>query len=641
MLPVVAIAVPPAPIVIPLRPAVVAAPAPDIAPESGAIPQFSEPQRQSKPAELAVVEAEPIEKVEATERSVTTRSLPSPLAEELGEAGNGSDRAIVLPDVPVATLSPTFSSETRSSETRSFEKLAVSQNAPSLLLEEAAGTPAETMMQVTSVSELSDVQPTDWAFGALQSMVERYGCIVGYPNRTYGGNRPLSRYEFAAGLNACITRVEELLAGSSGAYYASKEDLATLAKLQQEFSAELALLRGRVDSLEARTAQVERQQFSTTVLLGGQVIFGLATAAGGEPPGLGETKPILTSLAQLQLVSSFTGRDLLRTVFTAGNFGNEGFVNRRSLNTYMAFLSYQNDNGNQLELSSLEYRFAVGDRLVLSLQPVGFSLSSVLSPNSSYTDAATGAVSRFAAMPPYLRIGNLDAGAGLDWLLSDKWRVQFAYGARNANQSNEGVLRSNHQAFGLQLLHKPNTDFVLGLAYINGYASDGRLDTFTGSQNADISGGFDAPAKIHALSLSMRWRVAPRITLGAWGGLALTDATFGRVFDAIFDRDIDLEDIGSVTLSSTYLVSLGIEDPFGRKGDQLVVLVGQPPKLNVGVLVERERDPGTSIHIETFYRFRLTDRISISPGVFYVTDPGHIPRNNSIFVGTIRASFNF
>jgi len=39
--------------------------------------------------------------------------------------------------------------------------------------------------QVTSVSQLSDVQPTDWAFQALQSLVERYGCVTGYPDGTF------------------------------------------------------------------------------------------------------------------------------------------------------------------------------------------------------------------------------------------------------------------------------------------------------------------------------------------------------------------------------------------------------------------------------------------------------------------------
>jgi hypothetical protein len=60
--------------------------------------------------------------------------------------------------------------------------------------------------QVTSVSQLSDVSPTDWAFQALQSLVERYGCIAGYPDGTFRGNRAMTRYEFAAGLNACLDK---------------------------------------------------------------------------------------------------------------------------------------------------------------------------------------------------------------------------------------------------------------------------------------------------------------------------------------------------------------------------------------------------------------------------------------------------
>ena len=107
-------------------------------------------------------------------------------------------------------------------------------------------TQDNSMSQVTSVSQFSDVQPTDWAFQALQSLVERYGCIAGYPNSTYRGNRALTRYEFAAGLNACLDRVNELIATAT-ADLVTKQDLATLQRLQEEFSAELATLRGRVD----------------------------------------------------------------------------------------------------------------------------------------------------------------------------------------------------------------------------------------------------------------------------------------------------------------------------------------------------------------------------------------------------------
>ena len=49
-------------------------------------------------------------------------------------------------------------------------------------------TEFSSLAQINSVSSLSDVQ-TDWAYEALRSLVERYGCIVGYPDQTYRGNR--------------------------------------------------------------------------------------------------------------------------------------------------------------------------------------------------------------------------------------------------------------------------------------------------------------------------------------------------------------------------------------------------------------------------------------------------------------------
>lgn len=91
-------------------------------------------------------------------------------------------------------------------------------------------------------------------------MVERYGCIAGYPDGTFRGNRALTRYEFAAGLNACLDRVNELIATAT-ADTVNKQDLATLQKLQEDFGAELASLRGRVDTLEAATAELEANHF--------------------------------------------------------------------------------------------------------------------------------------------------------------------------------------------------------------------------------------------------------------------------------------------------------------------------------------------------------------------------------------------
>src|ERR687885_445288 len=81
----------------------------------------------------------------------------------------------------------------------------------------------DSMSQVTNVTQLRDVSPGDWAFEALRSLVERYGCIAGYPDGTYRGNRSTSRYEFAAGLNACLQQIEKLIA-SGTANFVTKED---------------------------------------------------------------------------------------------------------------------------------------------------------------------------------------------------------------------------------------------------------------------------------------------------------------------------------------------------------------------------------------------------------------------------------
>lgn len=178
------------------------------------------------------------------------------------------------------------------------------------------------LAQVTSVSELSDVAPTDWAFTALQRLVEEYGCIEGYPDRTFRGNRAMTRYEFSAGLNACLDVLLSVISPDS-------PDFATLAALQQEFRSELNDLQRDLDFLEADVAELQANQFSTTTRLFGQVIFGLQ----GRGPNRVDFFPVdgtpdfddpgtavntITS-AQLSLVSQLSPRGLLLTGLQAGS----------------------------------------------------------------------------------------------------------------------------------------------------------------------------------------------------------------------------------------------------------------------------------------------------------------------------------
>ncbi|MGL5880080.1 MAG: iron uptake porin, partial [Xenococcaceae cyanobacterium] len=364
--------------------------------------------------------------------------------------------------------------------------------------------------QITNVSQLRDVAPGDWAYEALQGLVERYGCIAGYSNGTFKGKQPLNRYEFAAGLNACLQQIERLVASNQSVL---GEDLAKIQKLSEEFQAELATLSSKVDNLESRTAFLEDHQFSTTTILNGEVIFGVAFAGGGDPPGgcrlledIGdrnnnrevdcinredpENNVVLSNLTRLGLQTSFSGKDRLRTYLTTGNFDNGGYTNAESLNTYMARLSYQADLDNQVILDLLEYRVPIlDDKVVVSVIPFGFSLSNVLSANSPFFDTGRGAISSFGEASPIFKIGGvLDAGAGVDWLISKQFRLQLAYGTANSSSPEEGIFGADRSSLGVQLLAQPSENFTTGITYVNAYSSDGTLGTFTGSVNAETLG---------------------------------------------------------------------------------------------------------------------------------------------------------
>ncbi len=83
--------------------------------------------------------------------------------------------------------------------------------------------------QVTSISQFQDVYPTDWAYQALSNLIERYGCVAGYPSGSYLGNRAMTRFEAAALLNACLDRITEVTD--------------ELRRLLNEFEQELAILK--------------------------------------------------------------------------------------------------------------------------------------------------------------------------------------------------------------------------------------------------------------------------------------------------------------------------------------------------------------------------------------------------------------
>ncbi|MEQ8959522.1 MAG: iron uptake porin, partial [Coleofasciculus sp. C2-GNP5-27] len=246
--------------------------------------------------------------------------------------------------------------------------------------------------QVTNVSQLRDVSPGDWAYEALRSLVERYGCIAGYPDGTYRGNRAMTRYEFAAGLNACLQQIERLIAGTDGV---DGGDLETLRRLIQEFEAELATLGARVDNLEGRVAFLEDNQFSTTTKLSGEVIFGLAGVAAGEDVNGDDIDnvTIFGHRTRLELNTSFTGEDVLRTRLQAEGLGS---LTEQTI-TPEGDLFFAGATDSDVVIDALLYDFPLGEntRVVIDANAgASDDFASTVNPFLD-GDGGSGALSRF------------------------------------------------------------------------------------------------------------------------------------------------------------------------------------------------------------------------------------------------------
>ena len=512
----------------------------------------------------------------------------------------------------------------------------------------------------TSVSQLSDVQPTDWAFQALQSLVERYGCIVGYPDRTYRGNRSLTRYEFAAGLNACLNRVNELIAtGTSD--LVKKEDLNTLQRLQTEFSSELAMLRGRVDVLEARTAELEANQFSTTTKLKGEAIISAVGATGGAP-NTRNPNIILVDRIRLNLNTSFTGKDLLITGLQAYNFGGGtqsiggalGLADPLGLSASEAKLSFEpqfpgldprdlsTKSANSVQLYKLLYVFPVAKSLTLFAGPAAETTDAGFGITPFYNEGQE-AVSRFAGVNPVARVsgGTSESGqasaAGLIWSISKNVDLRALYGSVAANIPGDrgfpatplgGGFFNGSTVAEAQLSFKPNKNIDLALNYANSHHQINFLGTGLG--NADVGTLFGVPATqdIHVNSVggTATWRFSPKIAFSGYG--------------AAFFVNNDGGPSASTTLM-TWMAGVHFTDLL-KKGNSGGILFGQPIyRIDASGAATLPNNRTTPYHLEAYYRFQITDNISITPGGFVLFHPEGDRSNNTTAVGLIRTTFTF
>ena len=263
-----------------------------------------------------------------------------------------------------------------------------------------------------------------------------------------------------------------------------------------------------------------------------------------------------------------------------------------------------------------------------------------------------GAISRFAGYNPVVRVSGGSSGSGLAsaggfiWNISEAINLTALYGSVNAAISAKapdvlpGVsgtplgagLFSGSTVAAAQLTIRPSKSIDIGLNYANSYHEINIIGT--GLVKADIGalGGLSAgtPVKVNSVGGTLTWRFAPKVAISGYGAAMFVDAASGAV------------DAG--TTFTSWMVGLHFRDLLAE-GNNAGLLFGQPLYRSsasgsaVTEIVGEER--AVPYHLEGYYRLRINDNISVTPGAFVLFNPESNSNNETTVVGVVRTTFTF
>jgi len=510
--------------------------------------------------------------------------------------------------------------------------------------------------QVTSITQFSDVKPTDWAYQALSNLIERYGCVAGYPNGTYKGGQAMTRYEAAALLNACLDRVTEVTD--------------EVKRLVKEFEKELAVLKGRVDSMEAKVGELEATQFSTTTKL-----KGIATFVLGANNFFGSSGLVTTNKAsygattfnydvRLNFDTSFTGKDLLRTTLRGGNFlGTNGSAYGNGLSSLEAAFE-QPAGENIIGVNRLFYNFPFGSELSFAAGPLVrvddagmLGMWPSLYPADTVLDFFT-----YAGSPGAYNLTALGGGAGVvyspkgikgltisqNYVSANGQAFGSTVGAQTGNAgsgdpSNGGMFTSGSGSAAVTQVayagdKAPLIGGSYGLAFAYTYSQNLSLPTGTPSAITISESGTDTYSSANNLGLSGYWKpekanLIPSISWGLGVGS--------------YNLNLTTPSPTKGTVLSTWYTGLQWDDAF-IKGNALGMGVGQAP------YIAKNGQPGggtpndSNYMWEWWYKFQVTDNISITPAIYYISNydgangVGTAAKTtDNLFGGLLKTTFKF
>jgi hypothetical protein len=454
---------------------------------------------------------------------------------------------------------------------------------------------------VSTATQFSDLQPTDWAYQALSTLIERYGCVAGYPNGNVKGKQAMTRYEAAALLNACLDRITDVTD--------------ELKRLMKEFEKELAVLKGRVDGLEAKVGQLDATQFSTTTKLSSQATFVLGASnfsgtaielVNRSQSSFGATT--LNVDMRLILDTSFSGKDLLRIRLRAGNFdsSSNSFGGAGPSALSQLEVAFQEQSGpDNIGVNRLYYQFPIGD-FTFTLggrveQDNMVAIWPSLYPSDTILDLMTfgGAIGA----------NDLDIGVGAGvWWQKDGFAISTNYVAANGelgDPSNGGLATQKAGGTGTVQIGYAGKQWAIAATYAAIQNGDNPIPYGT---NFALK-SFNVPGNTSAFGVGGYWQPTepgwiPSISAG-WGINATRYA-------------INTEAANLVSATQSWSVGFQWDDAL-LKGNVFGMAVGQA---TFATSLTNGNTPNDSNYVwEWWYKIRLSDHIALVPALFYLSRP--------------------
>ncbi len=512
--------------------------------------------------------------------------------------------------------------------------------------------------QITSVFQLQDVVPTSWAYEALQSLVERYGCLTGYLDHSFKGDKSLSRWEFAAGLNACLNSLERLIQQGN----VSRDDIEKLKKLTQDFQIELTSLGNTVIDLENRQTYLENHNFSATTKLTGEAVFSLAGATTSS------NQIVLQNRVRLELDTSFGGEDILVTRLAAGNFNPffSGTVAGGISPTTTQANSIGGITNNSVSVDLLGYlsEFKIGNiKAETYLTAQGGSLDDfvpLLDPYFTDTgDGGRGAISSFAQEAPIIRIGG-GTVAGINFYLgSSILTLGYSSGANSSDNGaniaspNSGLFNGS-TAFQSQITEKIGSSIKVAFTYINSYQDAGvpifseggsgliggalvgtqLANGYSGDNTGNPNGepNLDSRKISNSFGLELSWKISNELSFNSFGSYTKV----GFLGTGVDGAQSGEGEVWSFGVRLAYL-------DLGKQGSVLGFDAGVQPYFgNISVQgINGNYSIAMPVQLELFYKYPLTNNILITPGIIWLSHTTQAIGDGSQLIGVIRTTVGF